>query len=112
NDLSASSTIYPGDVLQLSGGSSDATGQDAQVGPDAGSAESTGDTSVETSSTGDGNSHIQTASATSTASATGSKAAAIDEAVSIVNSGATYRLGANGPSQYDCSSLTQTDRKS
>src|SRR5699024_2835842 len=81
---------------------------DAQVGPDAGSAESTGDTSVETSSTGDGNSHIQTASATSTASATGSKAAAIDEAVSIVNSGATYRLGANGPSQYDCSSLTQT----
>ena len=120
NDLSASSTIYPGDVLQLSGGSSQAASQDAEVGPEAGNqdaevgpeagnTENTGETAVETSQTDGGSSHIQTASATySTASATGSKAAAIDKATEIVNSGATYRLGANGPNQYDCSSLTQT----
>src|SRR5699024_3798053 len=142
NDLSASSTIYPGDVLQLSGGSSqaasqdaevgpeagnqdaeggpeagnqdaevgpDAANQDAAVGPEAGNTENTGVTAVATSQTDGGSSYIQTASATySTASATGSKAAAIDQATEIVNSGATYRLGANGPNQYDCSSLTQT----
>src|SRR5690625_2911832 len=109
NDLSASSTIYPGDVLQLSGGSSQAASQDAEVGPEAGNTENTGETAVEASQTDVASRHIQRDSATySTDSDTSSKAAAIDIATEIVNSGATYRLGANGPNQYDCSSLTQT----
>src|SRR5699024_353712 len=112
NDLSASSTIYPGDVLQLSGDgdSSQAASQETAVGPDAGSTETSEDSVVESSGNdGESSSHVQTASATySTASASGSRAAAIDKATEIVNSGAGYRLGADGPSQYDCSSLTQT----
>lgn len=100
NNLSATSVIYPGDVLQLSGdGSASASDSatastDAEVGPDSNGS----DSDVQPAS------HVQTASVTGT----GSKAAAIDKAVEIVNSGASYRLGANGPSQYDCSSLTQT----
>src|SRR5699024_10337723 len=115
NDLSASSTIYPGDVLQLSGDgdSSEAASQETAVGPDAGTTEDTEDTVAETSgNSSGGDSKIQTASAysntpTGEVAASGAKAAAIDKAVDIINSGATYRLGANGPSQYDCSSLTQ-----
>lgn len=97
NNLSASSIIYPGDVLQLSGdgaASTDSTADaDAGVGPNSGGSAS----DVQPAS------HIQTASVT----ATGSKAAAIDKAVSIVNSGASYQYGANGPSAYDCSAFTK-----
>src|SRR5699024_10764872 len=87
----------------------EAGNQDAAVGPEAGNIEHTGEPAVETSQTDVGSSHRQTDTATySTASSTSRTAAAIDKATEIVNSGATYRLGANGPNQYDCSSLTQT----
>lgn len=93
NSLSASTIIYPGDVLDLPGSS-------AQSATQSGSSEGTsqnGSSSAQFAS-------VQTASAT----ATGSKAAAINKAVDIVNSGASYVYGGNGPSSYDCSGLTQT----
>lgn len=101
NNLSTTSVIYPGDVLQLSGDSSASANTDgsatasadAEVGPNSGGGES----DVQPAS------HVQTASVTGT----GSKAAAIDQAVSIVNSGASYQYGANGPSAYDCSAFTK-----
>lgn len=106
NNMSASDVLYPGDELQLSGGGSSQGEADAGVGPNAGGT-STAD--AQPANGGDGSSDIQTASTTSSnVEGTGSKAAAIDKAVEIADSGATYRLGADGPSQYDCSSLTQT----
>lgn len=108
NNMSASDIIYPGQTLQLSGSgsaASSASSADAAVGPDAGVGPNAGGS---TDTANDGEVSIQTASATSTVKGTGSKATAIDKAVEIANSGATYRLGANGPNQYDCSSLTQT----
>src|SRR5699024_4466300 len=62
NDLSASSTIYPGDVLQLSGDgdSSQAASQETAVGPDAGSTETSEDSVVESSGNdGESSSHVQ-----------------------------------------------------
>ncbi|GAA2043446.1 C40 family peptidase [Yaniella flava] len=87
NGLSASSIIYPGDQLQLSGGGS-ATTSTASTS-DSGTGDSTG---------------IQTASTTSATSSSGHAAA--DAAVDIVNSGVSYQYGATGPSAYDCSGLT------
>ena len=98
NGLSASTIIYPGDVLDLPGGSSSQSA-------------SQGSSSSEpvTRSQGDNTGTASfTSYETASTSATGSKAAAVNKAVDIVNSSATYRFGANGPSQYDCSSLTQT----
>lgn len=97
NNMNVSDIIYPGEqlvvdgaVAQTAAATSAQNTQDAQnasVGPNA-----------------TGGSGIQTASSTS---GVGSSAIT-QKAINIVNSGATYRLGANGPSQYDCSSLTQT----
>ncbi|WP_022870985.1 C40 family peptidase [Yaniella halotolerans] len=101
NGLSTSSVIYPGDVLQLSGNASSAesSGQSADAG--------VGLTSGETS-TASADSDISTVSTASTGSgsATGTTAAT-SAAVDIVNSGATYQYGANGPSAYDCSGFTK-----
>lgn len=108
NNMSTSDIIYPGQTLQLSGSgsaASSASSADAAVGPDAGVGPNSGGS---TDTANEGGSTIQTASTTSNVQGTGSKAAAIDTAVDIVNSGASYSLGANGPSAYDCSSLTQT----
>ena len=91
NDLSASSVIYPGDQLQLSGGGSATT-----------STAST-DTSTSDSDTNE-STDIQTASTTSGTSSSGHAAA--DAAVDIVESGVSYQYGATGPSAYDCSGLT------
>ena len=98
NGLNTSSTIYPGDVLQLSGdaasGESSAASEDASVGPNSGesSAADNDVSTVSTASTGSG--------ATGTTAATSA-------AVDIVNSGATYQYGGNGPSAYDCSGFTK-----
>ena len=93
NGLNTSSTIYPGDVLQLSGdaasGESSAASEDASVGPNSGES-SAADNDVSTVST----------AATGTTAATSA-------AVDIVNSGATYQYGGNGPSAYDCSGFTK-----
>ncbi|NWN88085.1 MAG: C40 family peptidase [Micrococcaceae bacterium] len=89
NGLSASSIIYPGDQLQLSGGGS--------------ATASTASTSTSDSDTGE-STGIQTASTTSATSSSGHAAA--DAAVDIVNSGVSYQYGATGPSAYDCSGLT------
>lgn len=92
NGFSASSIIYPGDELQLSGeGSSD-------------TATETAASSTQTADSSGASSNIQTASATTS----GGNSAAANAAVDLVNSGVTYQYGANGPSAYDCSSLTQT----
>lgn len=102
NGLSTSSVIYPGDELQLSGDASSTESapatESAGVGPESGGTTSTADA-------GDTNSTVQTASATSSGSGT---TAATSAAVDIVNSGASYQYGANGPSAYDCSSFTKT----
>src|SRR5699024_12417863 len=96
NGLSASTIIYPGDVLDLPGGSSsqsDSQGSSSSEPVTRSQGDNTGTasfTSYETAST----------------SATGSKAAAVNKAVDSVNSGASYRFGAHGPSQDDCPSLT------
>lgn len=97
NSLSTSDIIYPGDVLQLSGNASSTETVDAGVGPNSGDAS--------TASSDNGSSTVQTASVSAPAS-TGNSA--IDTAVSIANSGASYQYGGNGPSAYDCSGLTQT----
>ena len=93
NGLSASSIIYPGDVLKLSGTSASAS-----------SASSTSQSSSSSQSA-----EFASASSVSTASvsASGPKAAAIDKALDIVNSGAVYQYGGNGPSAYDCSGFTK-----
>ena len=93
NGLSASSIIYPGDVLKLSGTSASAS-----------SASSTSQSSSSSKSA-----EFASASSVSTASvsASGPKAAAIDKALDIVNSGAVYQYGGNGPSAYDCSGFTK-----
>lgn len=103
NGLGTSSVLYPGDVLQLSGDASSAESTSATESVDAGVGPNSGGTS--TASTVSGSSTVQTASVSAPAS-TGN--AAIDKAVEIVNSGASYKWGGNGPSVYDCSGLTQT----
>src|SRR5699024_3142674 len=101
NGLSTSSVIYPGDELQLSGDASSPesapAAESAGVGPNSGG--------TTTASSGGGSSTVQTASVSAPAS-TGNSA--IDKAVEIANSGASYQWGGNGPSGYDCSGLTQT----
>ena len=92
NGLSASSIIYPGNVLKLSGSSSSSSAEGGQGG-----------SSSTTAQFASASSSVSTASV----SATGSKAAAINKAVEIVNSGAGYQYGGNGPSAYDCSGFTK-----
>lgn len=92
NGLSASSIIYPGDVLKLSGSSSSSSSSSNSSQGSSSSAESA---------------QFASASTVSTASASGPKAAAIDKAIDIVNSGASYVYGGNGPSAYDCSGFTK-----
>src|SRR5699024_5165637 len=100
NGLNTSSTIYPGDVLQLSGdaasGESSATSEDASVGPNSGE-----------SSAADTDSDVSTVSTASTRSGATGTTAATSAAADIVNSGATYQYGGNGPSAYDCSGFTK-----
>src|SRR5699024_7089883 len=103
NGLSTSSVIYPGDVLQLSGDASSAESTSSAESVDAGVGPNSGGTT--TASSGGGSSTVQTASVSAPAS-TGNSA--IDKAVEIANSGASYQWGGNGPSGYDCSGLTQT----
>src|SRR5690625_1493875 len=100
NNLSASSIIYPGDVLKLPGSSSSATPASQSRSADSNASQS-GSAQAETSSDA-------TFTSVKTASATGAKATAIDKALDIVNSGASYVYGGNGPSGYDCSGLTKT----
>ena len=97
NGLNTSSTIYPGDVLQsgdVASGESSATSEDASVGPNSGE-----------SSAAD--SDVSTVSTASTGSGATGTTAATSAAVDIVNSGATYQYGGNGPSAYDCSGFTK-----
>lgn len=103
NGLSASSIIYPGDTLQLSGsaGSTSNTAETASTGT---SAETTQTASADPASTESAGMTMQTASTTSSAS--GWQGTAASTAISIANSGATYSYGGNGPTSYDCSGFT------
>lgn len=115
NGLDASSIIYPGDTLQLSG-SGEASAQTASTGASTESAaaaettesaETTQTAATDPASTESAESSsmtMQTASTTSTASGWQGTAAA--QAISIANSGATYSYGGNGPTSYDCSGFT------
>src|SRR5690625_1404269 len=92
NGLSGSSIIYPGEVLQLPGGSS-------------GSA-----SSADTSSNGSTSSQGDRTSAqlVNHSTASGSPIASdVSKAVSIVNSGAGYKGGGNGPSPYGCTGFAR-----
>ena len=95
NNVSASTIIYPGDVLALPGSGSSSAQPASQSGSAAATAQSSSSSAQPAS--------VQTASTT----ATGSKAAAVNKAVDIVNSGASYVYGGNGPSSYDCSGMTK-----
>lgn len=101
NGLSASSTIYPGETLKLSEGSSSPSSN-------ATSDSSTNRTSSAATQAAAAGSDIQTASTASAATASGWQAGAAQKAVEIVDSGAVYQYGANGPNAYDCSAFTQT----
>lgn len=110
NGLDASSVIYPGDTLQLSGsaGSAETATAADTASTEAAASESTEATtqtaSTDPASTESASTTMQTASTTS--SANGWQATAAAQAISIVNSGATYAYGGNGPTSYDCSGFT------
>ena len=105
NGLSASSIIYPGDTLQLSG-SAGTSAETASTGTSAetAAAETTQTASADPASTESAGMTMQTASTTSSAS--GWQGTAASTAISIANSGATYSYGGNGPTSYDCSGFT------
>ncbi|PXA76670.1 MULTISPECIES: C40 family peptidase [Auritidibacter] len=100
NSISASTTIYPGQELTVPG-ATESTGEQAQTASNtASNAETaTGEASA------DEPLDVQTVSATSSAS--GWQGQAVNAAIDIVNSGAVYSFGANGPSAYDCSAFVK-----
>ncbi|MGO1183248.1 MAG: C40 family peptidase [Micrococcaceae bacterium] len=113
NGLDASSVIYPGDTLQLSGSAGEAaesaatteTAASTETAAATATAESTTQTaSTDPASTESALMTMQTASTTSSAS--GWQATAAAQAISIANSGASYSYGGNGPTSYDCSGFT------
>lgn len=93
NGLSASTVIYPGETLTISGGGS-------------GSARTTEATSDGAAPSQGDRTSAQLATY-STASVSSSNSTAANKALDIVNSGASYKWGGNGPSAYDCSGLTK-----
>lgn len=107
-----STTIYPGETLQLSGSSessaSSSTEASSGTAESTATAESASSTQTASADAGDSEMAVQTASATSAAPSSGGMGAAAQQAISIANSGAGYSLGSEGPSAYDCSALTQT----
>ncbi|WGH89972.1 NlpC/P60 family protein [Auritidibacter ignavus] len=103
NDLSASTTIYPGQELILPGtGVTEASAEHADTEPVTGG---DGQPGLADPDTSEEPLQVQPASATSQAS--GWQGQAVNEAINIVNSGASYSFGANGPSAYDCSALVK-----
>ena len=93
NNVSGSTIIYPGDTLTIPGGGS-------------GSASTTEATSNGAAPSQGDRTSAQLATY-STASVSSSNSTAASKALEIVNSGASYKWGGNGPSAYDCSGLTK-----
>lgn len=93
--------IYPGETLQLPGGSSGST-TTAQA-----SSTSSGSSAQSNGATTQGDNTSAQLVEHSTDSVAASSTAA-NKALEIVNSGASYEWGGNGPSAYDCSGLTKT----
>ena len=115
NGLS-STWIYPGDQLTIPGaGSSSSTSSNSSAAAPSTSSSNSGSSSSSNSSSSSSSSsstnidasNSERVSATSTASASASTSGA-SWATSTANSGASYRLGANGEGNtWDCSSFSQ-----